>query len=64
MSDCKYCHEDKDGYILGLDKNGHVWINKPNLRNELVVRYYGNRMAIPIQYCPICGRKLKGEDNE
>ena len=61
MRNCDYCQEDKDGHVSGLDKNGHVWIHDPDLRNELMVRYYGNQLRIRIKYCPMCGRKLKGE---
>lgn len=62
MRSCEYCHVDKDSYISGLDRNGHVWIHKPDVCNELIIRYYGQQLRIPIKYCPICGRKFRGED--
>lgn len=55
---CKYCHVDFDSYVKALDKNGHVFIDRPDYKPELNVIYYGHWIEIPICYCPMCGRML------
>ena len=55
---CKYCEEDREGYVLPLDKNAHVCVfDKPHEKG-LYISWYGHKMRININYCPMCGRKL------
>ena len=65
MPRCEYCMEDSDGYVSVLDKNGHAMITKdfPNKNPILWIRAFGKQWEIAINYCPICGRKLR-EDPE
>ena len=58
MSRCEYCQEDFDGYYKPLDKNGHICIfDTPNTK-ILYINWYGHKMKININYCPMCGRRL------
>ena len=58
---CEYCKEDYGGWYKPLDKNGHLCIfDKPH-EKILEIDWYGHRMKIPINYCPMCGRKLGGK---
>lgn len=54
---CKYCQEDKDGYVTSLDKNGHVCIHK----SYICINWYGHKAELPINYCPVCGGLIDGE---
>ena len=61
MSDyCNYCQTDKDGYVRPLDKNGHMYIWPYN--SQLRIRYYGQSLGVEVKYCPMCGRKLREEE--
>lgn len=55
---CEYCCEDYDGWYKPLDKNGHVCIFDTVNEQILEIDWYGRRMKMPINYCPMCGRKL------
>lgn len=56
---CVYCHEDSDGYVQSIDKNGHAYITWGDSEmNKLVLRYGKERLETPIFYCPMCGRRL------
>lgn len=61
---CEYCQEDFDGYYRALDKNGHICIFDMPHEKILEVKWYGHKMKININYCPMCGRKLGGLNNE
>lgn len=51
---CEYCNEDFDGYYRPLDKNAHVTVfDKPH-EKILEIDWYGHRMKLPINYCPMC----------
>ena len=54
---CEYCCEDSDGYVLSIEKNGHAYIQN----GKLALRANGWRGECGIDYCPMCGRKLRGE---
>ena len=58
---CKYCIEDFDGYYKPLDKNGHICVFDMPHKKILNIDWYGHRMQININYCPMCGRKLGGK---
>lgn len=57
---CKYCHEDTDGYVNAIDKNAHAYVcyNFISHNQELHIRLGGMSRDIPINYCPMCGRRL------
>lgn len=60
---CKYCEEDFDGYYKTLDKNGHLCIFDTPHEKKLEVNWFGKKIKVYINYCPMCGRKLK-EDKQ
>ncbi len=51
---CEYCINEKD--LSGWEIDVDVWIKD----GELYVSAGGYRTRIHINYCPMCGRKLKG----
>lgn len=55
MMNCEYCQEDKDGYVRGLDKQGRYYIHNC----ELILKRYGQKNNVKINFCPVCGRRLK-----
>lgn len=57
---CKYCQEDKDGYVTTLDKNGHFCIHE----SSIYVNWYGHKTEIPINFCPRCGAKMAESEVE
>lgn len=57
---CEYCCEDSDGYVLSIEKNGHAYIQN----GKLALRANGWWGECGIEYCPMCGRKLKGCKHE
>lgn len=59
---CEYCQEDFDGWYKPLDKNGHFCIFDKPYEKILDISWYGHKMKIPINYCPMCGRKLDKEE--
>ena len=58
---CEHCVEDYDGYYKPLDKNGHICIFDMVHEQFIEIDWYGHRMKVPINYCPMCGRKLREE---
>ena len=60
QSACEYCHEDSDGYVLSIEKNGHAYIQN----GKLALRANGWWGECGIEYCPMCGRKLRGDKHE
>lgn len=63
MIECEYCHYDKDDCIRPIDKQGHVYISG-SMEKTLCISWYGHRKDIPINYCPMCGRKLENSVRE
>ena len=60
---CRYCHEDSEGYVQTIDKNGHAYIIWGDRgMNKLILRYGKERRETPIFYCPMCGRNLEEEE--
>lgn len=55
---CEYCHEDSDGYVMPLEKNGHVFIRFGMNGWELSLHAKGWHGSTKIKYCPMCGREL------
>ena len=60
-TDCEYCHEDSDGYVFPLEKSGHALVRFGMDGWTLSVKYGTWRKNIRINYCPMCGRRLKHE---
>ena len=58
---CEYCHEDSDGYVMPLEKNCHAFIRYGMNGWELELKAKGWHGETKIQYCPMCGRKLKND---
>lgn len=69
MSNCQYCHTDRDGYSKFLPRTGIgrvlIW-NSPILGPHIDVSGpHGCKFNIPIEFCPKCGRSLlKGRDSD
>ena len=55
---CEYCNEDFEGYYRPLDKNAHVCVFDTPHEKILDINWYGHKMKININYCPMCGIKL------
>ena len=68
---CPYCHTDRDGYAQGLPREGigraFIWHHHP-LHGGWILHFsgkYRTEAKIKINFCPMCGRKLKdGDGNE
>jgi len=56
MSNCPYCHEDVEGNHESIYTNGEIYIYENP--KKLCILKYGIKSLIPINYCPMCGRKL------
>ena len=59
---CPYCHEDIEGFVKTLDKNGHAVIRPDYLSiygATIEVKYFKHSFKFPINYCPMCGRQLR-----
>ena len=61
QTNCDYCHEDVDGYVKPIEKNGHAFVRFGMNGWELELKAKGWHGETKIQYCPICGRKLKND---
>lgn len=60
QTNCDYCHEDSDGYVIPLEKNCHVLVRRSPLDGWILsVKYGAWRKNVPIKFCPMCGRGLK-----
>ena len=57
--DCIYCHEDSDGYVKPIEKNGHAFIRFGMSGWEISLGAKGWNGSAKIMYCPMCGRRLK-----
>ena len=60
-SACEYCHEDSDGYVTPIEKNGHASSRFGMDGWELSLHAKGWHGSAKIKYCPICGRRLTHE---
>lgn len=61
QTNCDYCYEDVDGYVEPIEKNGHAFVRFGMNGWELELKAKGWHGEIKIQYCPMCGRKLKND---
>lgn len=55
---CEYCHEDSDGYVKPIEKNGHAYIHFGMNGSCIELRANEWHGETKIDYCPMCGRKL------
>ena len=55
QTDCEYCHEDNDGFVIPIEKNCHAAIHG----SVLYLKATGWRGKAQIKYCPMCGRRLR-----
>lgn len=55
---CEYCHEDVDGFVTPLEKNGHAFVRFGMDGWELDLTANGWHGSAKIRYCPMCGRDL------
>jgi hypothetical protein len=62
---CPYCHTDRDGYTQGLPREGNgnafIW-HHPPIFGGWLLRFsgkYRTEAKVKINFCPMCGRKLK-----
>ena len=56
--DCEYCHEDIEGYVKPIEKNGHAFVCFGMDGWELCLRAKGWHGGTKIRFCPMCGRRL------
>lgn len=57
-TDCIYCHEDSDGYVKPIEKNGHAFIRFGMNGWEISLGAKGWNGSAKIMYCPVCGRRF------
>ena len=55
---CEYCHEDFEGYVEPIEKNGHAFVRFGMNGWELSLHAKGWHGGAKIRYCPMCGRDL------
>lgn len=57
---CEYCMADSDDYIKPLEKNAHAFIRCAPIYGWVIeLRANGWSGEAQINYCPMCGRKLR-----
>ena len=59
VGNCPYCHEDSDGFVFPIEKNGHacVWHDVDGWVISLKAKGWSG--SCRIKFCPMCGRELK-----
>lgn len=64
MEPCKYCDENVySSYIMSEAPYVHLSLN--NWGGDVFILAHGdNDCAYSPKFCPECGRKLKGEEND
>ena len=65
---CTYCHEDFDGYVQMLPREGagNAYIHRSTFGGWTInfSGKYKSIAKIKICFCPMCGRKLRKEDGK
>ena len=61
QAQCPYCHTDSDGYITPLERNSHAYISFGMFGPMISLRANGWHGNCQINYCPMCGRRLRDE---
>jgi hypothetical protein len=59
VGNCPYCHEDSDGFVFPIEKNGHAFVRFGMDGWELSLKADGWHGSAKIRYCPMCGRRLE-----
>ena len=59
VGNCPYCHEDSDGFVFPIEKNGHACIWHDIDGWAISLKAKGWRGSCHIKFCPMCGRGLK-----
>ena len=63
ITDCDYCHEDSDGYVTPLEKNCHAFVTYSPIDGWiLILKANGWHGEARIKFCPMCGRRLGGQN--
>lgn len=58
---CEHC-VDIGGWVKPIEKNGHAFVWHNHLGWRLTLKAKGWRGTALINFCPMCGRKLEGEE--
>lgn len=59
LKPCPYCCEDRDGYVLSIEKNGHAFIGYEQIEGWVIyLKAKGWRGKAKIRFCPMCGREF------
>lgn len=61
---CRYCIEDRDGFVVPIEKNGHAFIFFGIGGYSLAMKAGKWHKDVPINFCPMCGRKLREPKEE
>lgn len=59
MKICEYCELDKDECVKPFDKHAHAYLYPTMGEWRLIFKYATYKKSLAINYCPMCGRKLK-----
>lgn len=59
VGNCPYCHEDSDGFVFPIEKNGHACVLHDVDGWVISLKAKGWRGSCHIKFCPMCGRRLK-----
>ena len=55
---CVYCNENECGFVKPIEKNSHTFVHRGMFEWNLV-RAKGWKASVPINFCPMCGRRLE-----
>jgi hypothetical protein len=59
MAECEYCHEDLEGYVKPLEKNGNAYLDTRCINAPKLIVGFGRAIRVcNIKFCPMCGRRL------
>ena len=56
---CEYCHKNFDGFVRPIEKNSHAYVWFSGFEGwHISLQAKGWDGSAPINYCPMCGRRL------
>ena len=59
LPNCEFCREGAPSYVFDMNKQTlEIYLSISLEREEVVIKTDKNKISIPINYCPQCGRKL------
>ena len=62
--DCPYCHRPRKTLVFTMTDTAHI--NRSDVTGRPILDVYESyadkHISLPINYCPMCGRDLKGEN--